>query len=76
MKMYQIELLEPKAQKLLEELVNLKLIKVQELPKPKKEFAILLAKIREKKAKKMTLAEITKEVEYVRKKRYAQRKQN
>jgi hypothetical protein len=74
MKIYQIELLEPKAKKLLEELVNLKLIKVQELPAPKKEFAMLLSKIRNKNTKKITLADITKEVELVRKRRYGKNK--
>jgi hypothetical protein len=74
MRTYQIELLEPKAQKLIEELVNLKLIKVCEVATPKQEFKELLAKLREKKMKKLTLAEITKEVELVRKRRYEEQK--
>ncbi|MCB1192273.1 MAG: hypothetical protein KDK90_17630 [Leptospiraceae bacterium] len=74
MKTYQIELLEPKAKKLLDELANLKLIKIQEKQKPTQEFRSLLTKIREKKNKKLTLEEITKEVELVRRKRYAQKK--
>jgi hypothetical protein len=74
MRTYQIELLEPKAQKLIEELVNLKLIKVCEVATPKQELKEFLAKLREKKTKKLTLAEITKEVELVRKRRYEEGK--
>lgn len=76
MKTYQIELLEPKAQKLLEELVKLKLIKVREVPSPRQEFLELVSKIREKKGQKLDLGEITKEVEAIRKKRYEKRNQN
>ncbi len=70
METYQIELLEPKAKKLLQELVNLKLIKVSTVTSPKNEFKELLAKIRNKKTTLPTLEEITKEVELVRQKRY------
>lgn len=76
MRAYRIELLEPKAKKLLDELVNLKLISVQEVATPKQEFAQLLTKIRGNKDKKPTLEEITKEVETVRKKRYAKGNKN
>ncbi len=71
MRTYQVELLEPKAEKLLDELANLKLIRVQEVIAPKQEFKELLAKIREKKTKKPTLDEIADEVELVRMERYA-----
>lgn len=71
MRTYQIELLEPKAKKLLEELENLKLIRVQELVEPNPAFKHLLDKIRSKKTKAPTLEEITEEVELIRKKRYA-----
>lgn len=71
MRTYQVELLEPKAKKLLDELANLKLIRVQEVLDPKQEFKQLLAKIREKKTKKPTSEEIASEVEIVRMERYA-----
>lgn len=76
MRTYQIELLNPKAKKLLDELVNLKLIKVQEIPSPKQELTALLSKLRKKADKEPTLEEITKEVELVREKRYAKRNKN
>jgi hypothetical protein len=76
MRTYQIELLNPKAKKLLDELANLKLIKVQEMPSPKQELATLLSKFRKKTDKAPTLEEITKEVESVREKRYAKRNKN
>jgi hypothetical protein len=70
MKTFQIELLVPEAEKLLDELVNLKLIKLQEMPEPKLAFQQLLTKIREKNAENLTLNEISQEVESVRAKRY------
>lgn len=76
MRTYQIELLNPKAKKLLDELVNLKLIKVQEMPSPKQELTELLAKFRKKVDKEPTLEEIAKEVELVRGKRYAKKNKN
>lgn len=70
MKTYQIEILEPKAKKLLEELAKLKLIRVLEIPDPKGEFKQLLSKMRGKGISKPTLKEISKEVEIVRKRRH------
>ncbi len=76
MKTYQIEILEPKAKKLLEELVKLKLIRFQETPTPKQAFAQLLVEIREKDTTPISLEEITKEVESVRKKRQKKSNEN
>jgi len=73
MKTYQIQVLEPRARKLLEELANLKLIKIEEMDEPKEQFRKLVGKIRSKSNKKPSLADITKEVETVRKKRYAKK---
>ncbi len=74
MKIYQIELLDPKAKGLLDELVSLNLITLQELDVPKQEFKTLLNKLREKKGKTPTLIEISKEVEIVREERHAKGK--
>jgi len=73
MKTYQIQVLEPKARKLLEELANLKLIKIEEMDEPKEQFRKLVARIRTKADKKPSLTDITKEVESVRKKRYGKK---
>jgi len=74
MKIYQIELLEPKALSLLEELAKLNLIRVQEVQPPQAKFKGLLKKMREKNTQEeLSLEEITKEVENVRKKRYEKR---
>lgn len=63
-----IEILNPKARKLLQELVDLRLISISENnPDP---FLAALKGIRAKKAK-LSLKEITEEVEVVRTKRYA-----
>ncbi len=70
MKTYQIQLLEPNAERLLEELVNLKLISFQELPNSKQLFSQLLTKFRENENDLLDLEEITKEVEIIRSKRY------
>lgn len=69
---YQIELLEPKAQKLLDDLAELKLIRIQEAPAPTEVFRQLLAKLRVQNAGNDILEDITGEVELVRAKRYAQ----
>ncbi len=70
MKTYQIQLLEPNAERLLEELVKLKLISVQELSTPKQLFSQLLAEFRREESNLPNLEEIAKEVEIVRAKRY------
>lgn len=71
---YQIEIIDPKAKKLLDDLANLNLIKVQPL-EPKKLFKRLLKKMRSTGGDSLTLEDITKEVESVRSQRY-ERKSN
>jgi hypothetical protein len=65
----QIDILNPKATKLLKELAALKLISIRD--SKKNGFAVVLKKLRSKAVTAPTLAEITKEVELVRTKRYA-----
>ena len=67
---YQIEIIEPGAKKLLDDLANLNLITVQPV-EPKKLFKRLLDKMRSNEGKAPTLEEITAEVETVRAERYA-----
>jgi len=75
MSTYQIEIIEPKAKKLLEDLANLNLIRVRPL-ESKKRFKKLLEKMRSVKGDVPTLEEITKEVESVREERYAGKSKN
>lgn len=70
MKTYQVQLLEPNAEKLLEELAKLKLISFKEVPSPKQVFFQLLTEFRKEEEDLLDLEEITKEVEAVRGKRY------
>ena len=64
----QIEILNPKATKLLKDLEDMDLISIK---KPvKKSLSSLLEKLRSKDDYAPTLEEITKEVEFVRSKRY------
>ena len=68
---YQVDILNPKADKLLQDLADLKLIS---LSKPSADpFLTVVKRLRKKAAaiKAPTLEEITKEVEKVRSKRYA-----
>lgn len=72
---YQVEILNPKADKLLQDLADLKLIAIS---KPSKDpFMAVVRQLRKKAAvtKTPTLKEITKEVESVRAKRYANKNQ-
>lgn len=62
-----IEILDPKAEKLLKNLADLNLIAIRS---SKNGFSELLEELRSKNSKKPTLEEITKEVEIVRSKRY------
>ena len=64
-----IEILNPKAKKLLKNLADLKLISIQD--NSKNGFAMVLKKLRSKSASAPSLDEITKEVELVRAKRHA-----
>ena len=69
MESIQIDILNPKAKKLLRYLADLNLIKINKTTK-KSEFSSLLKKLRAKSADEISLDEITKEVEQVRKNRY------
>jgi len=64
-----IEILNPKAKKLLKNLADLKLISIQD--NSKNGFAMVLKKLRSKSESAPSLDEITKEVELVRAKRHA-----
>ncbi len=66
-----IDILNPKAKKLLNELVDLKLIAIKE--PSTSGFAHVLKKLRSKSNTAPTLDEITKEVELVRGRRYAKK---
>jgi len=65
-----IDILNPKAEKLLKSLAELDLIAIRDTSKSG--FSKTLKKLRSKQAPKPTLDEITKEVEIVRSKRYGQ----
>lgn len=65
MTIFQIELIDPKARRLLEDLADLNLIKIQEIGNPKDRFFELIKKLRSN-DNPPTLEEITKEVEKVR----------
>jgi hypothetical protein len=68
MRTIQIEILNPKAAKLLKDLEDMDLISIK---KPvKNSFVSLLEKLRSKESEAPTLEEIAKEVEIVRSKRY------
>jgi hypothetical protein len=64
-----VNILNPKAIKLLNDLAELTLISIQEYSK--NNFAAVLNKLRTKAKSSLSLDEITKEVELVRTKRYA-----
>lgn len=64
-----IDILNPKAKKLLKDLADLDLIKINREIK-RTDFSDLLKKIRNKSNDEISLEEITKEVEQVRKARY------
>lgn len=65
----QIEILNPKAARILKDLADLNLIAIQDTSE--NGFATVLKKLRAKAKTAPTLDEITKEVELVRAKRYA-----
>ena len=70
MKTYQIDLLNPKAARLLQDLADLKLISIKETKK--QDFIDVVTKLRKKASSNVpSLDEITKEVEMVRAERYA-----
>ncbi len=70
----QVDILNPKAKRLLKELESQKLITIKELRR-ESDFSKTLKKLRAKgKAHPISLEEISKEVELVRTKRYARKK--
>ncbi len=69
METLKIDILHPKAKTLLQDLADLKLIRIQK-SKSQSEFQDLLEKLRTKADVTPSLDEITKEVEAVRKARY------
>lgn len=66
-----VDILNPKATKLLKSLVDLDLIAIRD--KSESGFAKLLDKLRSKETPKPALDEITKEVELVRSRRYVKK---
>lgn len=76
MESLKIEVLNPEAKKLLEDLEALKLIKIEKEEKPERGFQELLKKLRSNADQAPSLDEITKEVEAVRKERYEASKGN
>ena len=64
-----VDILNPKATRLLKDLADLKLIAIQDISK--NGFVTVLKKLRAKSKSAPSLEEITKEVEIVRTKRYA-----
>ena len=73
METLKIDILNPKAKSLLKDLADLKLIRIQK-SKVKDEFQELLDKFRMKSDEALSLDEITKEVEAIRKARYEKKK--
>jgi len=69
METLKIDILHPKAKSLLQDLADLKLIRIQK-SKGQSEFQDILNKLRMKSNEAPSLDEITKEVEAVRKNRY------
>lgn len=69
METIQIDILNPKAKKLLLNLVDLNLIKIKKAEK-NTDFSSLLEKLRANSTDEISLEEITNEVEQVRKLRY------
>ncbi len=67
METFQIDILNPKVKKLLKDLADLNLIKIRE--SNKSDFSKLLSKFRSKSTESLSLEDITKEVEDVRKSR-------
>jgi len=68
MESIRIDIINPKAKRLLKDLADLKLIRINK--DVKSEFSSLIKKLRNKSSKDLSLDEITKEVESVRKSRY------
>lgn len=69
-----LKILNPKALKILKSLEDLELISINK--KNESSLQNLLSQLRNTKSQKLSLKEITKEVEIVRAKRYAKQKSN
>jgi len=67
----EIEILNPEARKLLDNLANLNLIRITQSINLKQEFSQLLSRLRESSDTPLSLDEIQQEVEMVRNQRYA-----
>jgi hypothetical protein len=67
---YNIEILNPKAKDILENMADLKLISIEKNGQLKTDFLKLLVKLRKKSKSAPSLEEITQEVKSVRRKRY------
>ncbi len=70
METLKIDILDPKAKNLLENLADLKLISIRTAKTSSNDFTKLLQRLRSKSDKVPSLKEIAKEVETVRQKRY------
>jgi len=70
METLRIDIVNPKAKKIIKDLAELDLINIRD-QKPVKSFESLLRKLRSKKS--ITMEEITREVEAVRSKRYGKK---
>ena len=70
METLKIDILDPKAKNLLENLADLKLISIQTVKNSSQDFTRLLQRLRRNSDKAPSLKEIAKEVETVRQKRY------
>ena len=71
METLRIDIVNPKAKRIIKELADLNLISIRDKD-PIKSFQTLLSKLRSK-TEKISLDEITKEVEFVRAKRYGKK---
>ncbi len=74
MKTFTLQILDPKAQGLLDELVRLNFIRLEEIEEKDYDFKKLISKLRSKDKFSPSSEEIQKEVVAVRKKRYAKGK--
>ena len=68
MESIRVDILNPKAKKLLQNLADLNLIEIRKSDQP--DFTALLTKLRSKSTEGISLEEISEEVEKVRKSRY------
>lgn len=72
METMRIDIINPKAKKIIKDLADLNLINIRDKD-PMKSFEEVLTRLRSK-SKGITMDEITKEVEFVRSKRYGKKK--